>query len=74
MLEYGGALAFVLPEALLDVRNHSAVRQIIAESANVRHVNFVGDVFSGVQCPAVTLKLEKSRDAGHCEGQRSRKR
>ncbi len=68
LLEYGGALAFVLPEALLDVRNHSAVRQIIAESANVRHVNFVGDVFSGVQCPAVTLRLEKSRDAGHCEG------
>ena len=34
----------------------------------MRHVNFVGDVFSGVQCPAVTLRLEKSRDAGHCEG------
>ena len=68
LLEYGGALAFVLPEALLDVRNHSAVRQLIAESANVRHVDFIGDVFSGVQCPAVTLRLEKSRDAGHCEG------
>lgn len=68
LLEYGGALAFVLPEALLDVRNHSAVRQLIAETANVRHVDFIGDVFSGVQCPAVTLRLEKSRDAGHCEG------
>ena len=65
-----GMLAFVLPEALLDVRNHSAARQIIANTANVRRVRFLGNVFHGVQCPAVALHLKKSAEPGHSIGAR----
>ena len=65
-----GMLAFVLPEALLDVRNHSAARQIIANTANVRRVRFLGNVFHGVQCPAAMLHLKKSAEPGHSIGAR----
>ena len=59
-----GVLAFVLPEALLDVHNHKTIREIIAESANVSRVSFLGDAFYGVQCPSLVLQLEKSSDPG----------
>ncbi len=70
LLDDDGMLAFVLPEALLDVRNHSAARQIIANTANVRRVRFLGNVFHGVQCPAVALHLKKSVEPGHSIGAR----
>ena len=63
-----GVLAFVLPEALLDVHNHKTIREIIAESANVSRVSFLGDAFYGVQCPSLGLQLEKSSDPGHSKG------
>lgn len=63
-----GVLAFVLPEALLDVHNHKTIREIIAESANVSRVSFLGDAFYGVQCPSLVLQLEKSFDPGHSKG------
>ena len=63
-----GGLAFVLPEALLDVHNHKTIREIIAESANVSRVSFLGDAFYGVQCPSLVLQLEKSFDPGHSKG------
>ena len=63
-----GVLAFVLPEALLDVHNHKTIREIIAESANVSRVSFLGDAFYGVQCPSLVLQLEKSSDPGHSKG------
>lgn len=70
LLDDDGMLAFVLPEALLDVRNHSAARQIIANTANVRRVRFLGNVFHGVQCPAAMLHLKKSVEPGHSIGAR----
>ena len=68
LLRDGGILAFVLPEALFGVKNHSKTRNLIAGSANVQRVSFLGDVFHGVQCPAVVLQLEKSSAPGHSEG------
>lgn len=68
LLADGGVLEFVLPEAILDVRNHRDVRQVIAENSDIGRVRFVGDVFHGVQCPAITLQLVKSSAPGHTEG------
>ena len=68
LLKDDGILAFVLPEALLDVRTHRVIREIIAETANVSRVDFLGDVFHGVQCPAVVLQLENTHDSGHSMG------
>ena len=58
-----GVLAFVLPEALLDVHNHKTIREIIAESANVSRVSFLGDAFYGVQCPSLVLQLEETAES-----------
>ena len=70
LLSDDGTIEFILPEALLDVKNHMTARSIIAETANVSRVRFVGDAFHGVQCPAVVLQLVKSSDPGHCIGAR----
>ncbi len=70
LLSDGGILEFILPEALLDVKNHMTARSIIADAANVSRVRFIGDAFHGVQCPAVVLQLVKSSDPGHCIGAR----
>lgn len=68
LLADGGVLEFVLPEAILDVRNHRDVRQVIADNSDIGRVRFLGDVFHGVQCPAITLQLVKSSAPGHTEG------
>ena len=68
LLVDGGVLELVLPEAILDVRNHRDVRQVIAENSDIEGVRFVGDVFHGVQCPAITLRLVKSTAPGHIVG------
>ena len=60
MLEDGGYLAYVLPEAILNVSSHQSVREIILNNASFRFVSYLGNVFSGVQCPAVILGLQDS--------------
>lgn len=55
MLVYKGMLAFVLPEAILNVAAHNTVRQIILDSCSFRFVSYLGNVFPGVQCPSIIL-------------------
>ncbi len=57
MLRPGGRLAFVLPEAVLGVAAHNSIRQLILASCSIRFVTYLGNVFSGVQCPAILLGL-----------------
>lgn len=58
----GGELAFVLPEAILNVHAHRAVRQLIADSCYIKRLCYIGDIFDGVQCPAIILDM---RLTGH---------
>ena len=60
MLEDGGYLAYVLPEAILNVSSHQSAREIILKNASFRFVSYLGNVFSGVQCPAIILGLQDS--------------
>ena len=62
MLNSDGFLAFVLPEALLNVAAHDSVRKLILNSCSFRFVNFIGNVFSGVQCPAIILGIALNGD------------
>ena len=59
LLVDGGMLGFVLPEAITNVRSHKAVRSVIVSSCDFRFASFIGNVFDGVQCPAILLCLEK---------------
>ncbi len=57
MLERGGTLAFVLPEAVLTVASHRKVRELLWEKASFRFAVYLKQAFHGVQCPAVILGL-----------------
>lgn len=57
MLHYNGVLAFVLPEAILSVAAHDTVRRLMLNSCSFKFVSYLGNVFSGVQCPAIILGI-----------------
>ena len=57
MLDHKGVLAFVLPEAILSVAAHDTVRRLIIDSCSFKFVSYLGNVFSGVQCPSIILGI-----------------
>lgn len=59
MLKKDGYLAYVLPEAILNVNSHQKVRELIIETTAIRFVSYLGNVFSGVQCPSIILGIQK---------------
>jgi len=61
-LKDGGRLCFVLPEALLHVKTHRAVRALILKKSLVKQAEYLGEVFEKVQCPSVILLLEKQEN------------
>lgn len=61
LLSEGGLLAFVLPEAILNVRSHRTIRSILLEKTEFRFVSFLGEVFSKVQCPSVILGVSNTK-------------
>lgn len=58
MLEDNGYLAYVLPEAILSVSAHQQARERIVKKTAFRFVSYLGNAFSGVQCPAVILGIQ----------------
>lgn len=63
-LPLGGILRFLLPESLLNVAVHQKLRSLISQTAKVRQVRYLGEVFHAVQCPSVVLTLKKGEGAG----------
>ena len=68
MLNPNGVLAFILPEAILCVSAHDAIRRIILDSCSFNFVSYLGNVFTGVQCPSIILgiTLDDSRTVVGC--------
>ncbi|MCD8286556.1 MAG: N-6 DNA methylase [Clostridia bacterium] len=64
-LKPGGVMSFVVPEAVLNVRSHQEVRQVILDMAEIRSIRYMGNVFSGVQCPCVVMTLERTACGTH---------
>lgn len=58
MLEENGYLAYVLPEAILSVTSHQRARELIVKNTAFKFVSYLGNAFSGVQCPAIILGLQ----------------
>lgn len=58
----GGRVAFVLPEAVLDVKSHMEARRVILEQAQIEEVIYLGDVFDAVQCPSIILNMRKATE------------
>lgn len=57
-LEQNGYLAFILPEALLNVKAHTEIRQMLLQSCSIKELDFLGNAFDGVQCPCIILNLQ----------------
>ncbi len=74
MLHVGGILAFVLPEAVLSVAAHDTIRRILLNSCSFKFVSYLGNVFRGVQCPAIILgvSLDSSKSIVGCKVSRNK--
>lgn len=62
-LSNDGHLAYVLPEAILNVKAHTDVRRIILKSSSIKNLDFLGNAFDGVQCPCIILDLQYTHSA-----------
>ena len=69
MLAHNGIMAFVLPESILSVAVHEAVRKLLLENCSFKFVSYLGNVFSGVQCPSIILgvALDDSKTVVGCK-------
>ncbi len=59
-IKTGGIIAFVLPEAVLYVKSHRQIRELLAEQVQIQSITYIGNVFHQVQCPAIILKMQKT--------------
>ena len=57
MLNHKGVLAFVLPEAILSVAVHDTIRRMMLTTCSFKFISYLGNVFSGVQCPSIILGI-----------------
>ena len=58
----GGSLAFVLPEAVLNVKVHMPIRQYIIENNSIVLLDYLGNVFDKVQCPCIILQIARTNN------------
>ena len=56
-LKNNGHLSFVLPESILTVKSHRDIRKFMLSCVSFKYVEYLGDVFHGVQCPSVILHV-----------------
>ena len=69
-LEENGILSFVLPEAILNVKNHEPTREYILNNASFSYLEYLGNMFDKVQCPSIILQLKKEKQAFQTYGMR----
>ena len=53
-----GILAFVLPEAILNVKSHEPIRKLLIENCSFKFISFIGDPFYKVYCPSIILGIK----------------
>lgn len=70
VLEQDGILSFVLPEAILNVKNHRPIREYILNNASFSYLEYLGNMFDKVQCPSIILQLKKEKQAFQTYGMR----
>lgn len=54
-----GYIAYVLPEAFMNVATHSVIRKILLDNCSFKFVCYIGNAFTGVLCPSIILGLKK---------------
>lgn len=56
-LAVGGQLSYILPEAVLNVKAHTNIRNIILQTSSIKYLEFLGNAFDSVQCPCIILQI-----------------
>lgn len=56
-LNMDGILAFVLPEAFLNVKTHTPIRKYLMKENSISYIEYLGEVFDGVQCPSIIVQI-----------------
>ena len=56
-LNENGLLSFVLPEAVLNVKTHATVREVMLKVCDFQYIEFLGNAFDKVQCPCIILQM-----------------
>ena len=56
-LASNGVLAFVLPEAILNVKTHMPIRRVLLQGNSFQYLEFLGNAFDKVQCPCIILSV-----------------
>lgn len=64
----GGTIALVLPEALLQAESHGRLRQLLEEQSSPRRLRLWGNIFQGIQCPALTVEAVRADSAFSLKG------
>lgn len=62
-----GIVAYILPESILKVRTHLPVRKILLDETHIESIEKLGNQFSRVFAPAISLLARKTEihDSGH---------
>ena len=61
LLREDGALSFLLPEAVLKIRTHADIRELILAETSIDRIAMLGRVFSGVFTQIIRLDLTKRK-------------
>ncbi len=62
LLKPDGKLSFVLPEAMIKIRQHSDIRKRILDTNTILSIRHLGNIFTRVLSPAILLSLAKKVD------------
>ena len=61
MLEEGKCLSFILPESILNVKQHADIRNYVLENCTVLGIHHLGRRFKGVYTPVIRLDLQNKK-------------
>ena len=67
-LKSGGLVSFVLPQSVLNVKSHSALREVIIKKSSIKYLEYLGETFDGVQCPSIIISILKNNKPLNTKG------
>lgn len=73
-LKCGGIISFVLPESILNVKAHMPIREFLMKQSSIQYLEYLGEVFGGVQCPSIILQVLYDSRPMRCAGMKVRDR
>lgn len=59
MLRHGGQLSFILPESIMNIGSHAAIREYILNNTAIHSISLLGRQFTGVFTSSIRLHLSK---------------